>query len=161
MMKIELSRNFEKLQRFQALTKKKEVKSPPDALLVESTADYSFAPEGFYCTLRGRVREFFKAEGIKHPNCAGVRTLATLAAWATVFLATWAYCCLYMRSVSFANLAVLHLNSWSRLALTGAWHDAIHDTLLPGWPILKNLLFHLLGAMFILTPSQNDFFFNF
>jgi hypothetical protein len=133
-----------------------EPREVPDELNVEAMGklrqtnlEYSFKPDGFYTTLRGRVAEYFKQHGIHHPQRAGPYTLCKLAACLVAFAYTWAHICTHPFS-----LPVALINAVLRFALTGMGHDAIHNNMTPQWPSVSNCIFPILGCLTGMNPRR-------
>ena len=115
----------------------------------QTELDYSFEPNGFYLTVRGRVARYFAETGVRHPNQAGTYTLVKLVISIFLFWATWIHMCIapFCMPIAFAN-------GYLRLVLTGIGHDAIHHNVTPQIPWLNDMLFHVFGLFSAMDSSR-------
>lgn len=136
--------------------KRYEVKAPagsPDASGTAAQPTYSNDPNGFYLTLRTRVREHFQKKGIRHTNRASASALINMAALGVVFLASWAYLCFAPLTVA-SGAVVCAVNSYARLMLSGFSHDCIHHSMVPHWPRLQGALFNMFEMFLCINSSR-------
>jgi linoleoyl-CoA desaturase len=115
----------------------------------QTELDYSFEPNGFYLTVRGRVARYFAETGVRYPNQAGTYTLVKLVISIFLFWATWIHMCIapFCMPIAFAN-------GYLRLVLTGIGHDAIHHNVTPQIPWLNDMLFHVFGLFSAMDSSR-------
>jgi linoleoyl-CoA desaturase len=105
--------------------------------LVKQDIEFSFEPDGFYETLKGRVRDFLKDKnGDTSPRKASWRYLSKLGLHMALFTGTWYRVIFYPMNIP--TLLACLANALSRMELTGLGHDAIHGILASGTPYFQH-----------------------
>jgi len=96
---------------------------------------FSYHPEGFYMTLRKRVREHLAANHVEKPRMVGPFVAAKLFVNVGIFFGTWAK--LVLSPWSRWTLPLCAINSLSRMVLTGLAHEAVHGNVFPYHPTVQ------------------------
>jgi len=118
-----------------AALKKYKVDGPVGGQEVQKLPEFSFKPNGFYMTLKGRVREALQQEigntSARKPTNFYMLKLASNIAFCS---GSWMYLALYS-----SNTLLALANAASRIVLLGFAHDAVHTALMPKAPSLQAL----------------------
>ena len=122
-----------------------------------STYQYSFGSDGFYATLRERVRSHLEGAGaiaaVRQADAAYLtKVVLSSAVWAVSW---WVVVCVPFFS-PLAPLACV-ANALSRMVLTGAGHEADHGVVLPSRPVAQRLLARL-GIEGFLSYDVDDWY---
>jgi len=115
-----------------------------DLVKQEGDLEFSFKPDGFYETVKGRVRDHLSDKiGSVSPRKASSTYLAKLAVHVVLFTGSWFRVIFFPMDLT--TVVACFVQALSRVELTGMAHDAIHGILMPESPFLQSF-FH--GAVF-------------
>jgi len=105
--------------------------------LVVPALQFSFASDGFYETVKDRVRNCLRDRiGDRSPRKASSAYVAKLAINLALFTGTWFH--VVLSPLNLPTFLSCLVNAVSRLVLTGMAHDAIHGILLPNFPSFQS-----------------------
>lgn len=111
---------------------------------------YSFDPDGFYMTVKDRVRKHLAELGVKSPRQADAAILVKIGFHLVLWAGTW-----YRIVASPFSVFTCLLNMISRVVLTGQAHEAMHCNILPQHPAIQETFARFAISAFLGTPLDD------